>query len=264
MIADISQIIFEWILRWDQTLGIIISAGLSLALVWLYNQQKNILDEQRTLSAAEQKSKLRTRDYDLVSWATQFAALDIEDIPEPYHNTAMLYAEVENIGKGAAFDIESSLYIHSKDHKIAITTPLSHFTNTDQLSLNQEGESLGPGEHEYMTSFYDMEAAELPEEMQRSEITLGERITPSEILWILEDLGYYDVEIGILIHYSDQTGIRDAKRLITTKGNLREYRDINQALTHGEYPDVNKDGKYNHQIEDLFNLWGEEADSSSK
>lgn len=84
-----------------------------------------------------------------------------------------------------------------------------------------------------MTTSFTMDANKLSDEINESNISVDDSLTPSEVLWILQDIEVPHVDIGIFIHYKDGTGSREPIQLLTSKHELSPYSDIRTAYEHG-------------------------------
>lgn len=216
----------------------IIGLFLTGSLVWLYHQQRNILDRQAKLSESNHRAILRVRTYYMASWRDLYSfnketgiSMSVPGFPDRY---ASFSAYISNAGKGTAEDIRAELVIRTSGIKLSMTSTLGHMTNMDQQAFNQQGGILSPDDGEcLMTTHFSMESDKLSDEIDESSLSVDGSLTPSEVLWLLEDIGKKHVDIGIFIHYKDGTGDREPIQLLTSKHELTSYSDIRTAYEHG-------------------------------
>jgi hypothetical protein len=223
--------------------GLSIGGSLLLTgtLVVLYRQQRDILKRQSELTEAGQRALLRVLTYQLFSWADLYKyglqENDIQFVSEHLDGRSVLTAAISNPGRGYAENMRAELKISSPNYTSSVASPLTARTNTDQLAFQEgEGGIMPPEENEPMMyrSKFSFTEADLPEDFNESGVTTESLISPSELLWILGDLGEPKAKIGIFIHYRDGTGVRKPKQLLTTECELGDYQNITTLWRHGE------------------------------
>lgn len=220
----------------------LITVVLTGFLVYLYKQQSDILAQQKELSKSDQRALPRILTYRLFSWRTLYKYKqevgEFPDLPDHPERHAIFIGYLSNPGKGYADNLHIELQIRSPSFTFSIAPPLARWTNTDQMYFNEKGGVIAPEENEttmYTASFW-FSYADLPEEFVDSEITFDNFLTPSEILWALEDIGDSPVEIGLFLHYEDGTGVREPIQLLTSKIDLESYNDLTEAWRSGGKP----------------------------
>lgn len=216
----------------------ILSVGLYALLVVLYGQQRDILKRQTELAESSRRALPRVRTYFLYSCIDKVKfeqstgeKLDIPGYPETY---AGFVAYVSNNGKGYAKDVRAELVIKSPNMQYSATRALSHTTNMDQIAFNNHGGTLSPEEGEVtMVTGFVFAKDDLSKEIEKSGITVGDSVAPTELLWMLYKLDESPVQIAIFVHYKDGTGVREPIQLLTTEFDLSKQVDIRTAYEWG-------------------------------
>jgi len=231
----------------------LITVLLTGILVYLYKRQSEILDEQRRLSESDQRALPRILTYRLFSWRTMYQYKKegnvVPDLPGYPDRYAAFIAYLSNPGKGFAENLWVELRIKTPSFDFSFPKPISYNTNMDQMLFGElEGGVIAPEENEISmyTAAIWLTKEDLPEELLDSDVSHGERIAPTELLWLLEDLNETPVEIGLFIHYSDGTGICEPIQLLTSKAELESYNDLTETWRSGEMPSGN--------LEPIFSL----------
>lgn len=230
-------------------IGPFVSILLTGLLVWLYRQQKQILERQTKLTESNHRAILRVRTYNLFSWRDlhyfgKDTGLDISELRIP-GRYSIFTAYISNAGKGTAENMRAELVLKTSSETYSVTSPLSHMTNIDQIAFNDKGGVLAPADGEsLMVSKFSFSSDNFPDLIEESDITIEDNFSPSEFLWILEDMGVSYVEIAIFIHYEDGTGMRAPIQLLTSKHSLEPYLDIRTAYEWG--------GPIDHDLEPIF------------
>jgi len=235
VLQSINQGLFNAI----SVLGTVLAVVLNGFLVYLYRQQKDILERQTELTEAEQKSLPRIRTYRLFSWQDLYRYeqeigedLDLRGMPDRY---SMFMAKISNSGKGFMKDVYAELVIETPSYRHSVSSALAHNTNMDQVIFSGEGGALAPEEGEVlMTSQFSFSREDIEEEIEESGISVDEPVSPSELLWILERIDETPVRIGVFVHYRDGTGIREPISLLATECELDRYADLREAWEWGK------------------------------
>jgi len=244
ILFSFNQLSLELIRELIQIIAPLTTVVLTGVLVYLYKQQSRILDRQRELTEANQRALIRVLTYDLFAWPYLFHYYHqegpVDDIPEIPDHCAFFSSYLSNPGKGYAENMYSELQIRSPSHTISSIHPLVAQTNTDQLAFqNTQGGVIAPEENEislYQSSFW-LDKDKLPNELTEVGMSIGDTVSPSEILWLLEEINESPVEIGIFIHYEDGTGVQEPIQLLTSKSELDGYHDITKVWRTGSDPD---------------------------
>lgn len=240
-------------------LGPIISVVLSALLVALYFSQYKILKRQTELTETGQRALPRIRTYRLYSWLDKYQGNvesgEIIEAPGFSDHGALFWAVISNSGTGFAENIRAELVIKSPSYKYSVTAPLAHRTNMDQMAFNDQGGVLSPEEDEvHMVSQLRFSRDNLNTEIKESGLSVGEHVSPSELLWMLESIEESPVRIAIFIHFIDGTGRQKSKQLLTTQSDLKPYADLRTTYERGGSVDEGID------LQPDFN-YGDETDS---
>lgn len=221
----------------------LITAILTVLLVFLYYKQSKILDRQKELNESEQRALPRILTYRLFSWKTLFQYEEeigpLPDLPDHPDRYAIFNAYLTNPGKGIAEDLHIELQISSPSYSFLAGDVLARWTNTDQMSFNDDGGAIAPEENEvtlYTGSFWYPEQ-KIPDDLLHKDISYDPFLTPSELLWVLEENDESPVKIGLFFHYKDGTGIREPIQLLTSKVELDSYADLTEAWRSGDPTD---------------------------
>lgn len=210
----------------------ILTVILTGLLVWLYKKQSKILERQKELIEAEGRALPRILTYRMFSQRDLIQFQQYADLPEsPWDdkNVASFIAYMKNPGKGYATDIRVELRIRSDNFQLSTSDPLARNTNVDQLAYDgTDGGVIAPEENNLLpyVAKLTFQSEGLPEEFINSDIKYEDIISPSEIFWILNDIGESYVDIGIFIHYKDETGSKSPIQLHTSRSDLEEYSDL--------------------------------------
>ena len=176
--------------------------------------------------------------------------IDLPGLPDHY---ASFTALVSNSGTGFAEDILIELVIESPSNRYSVTVPLTHKTNMDQIAFSGDGGVLSPEEGEVlMTAHLAFSREELAEDIQESGVSVNDRVSPSELLWMLEKNGESPVNLAVFIHFKDGTGVRNPKQLLTSQHQLSPYIDLRTAYEWG--------GPVEGDVEPVFEYSAEETD----
>ena len=223
---------FDIILRWGSVVSGLGSFVLTAGLVYLYQIQTNISNEQKALTENQHKSILRVEDYFIAS-AQDLDQMFRGEYPDWFIRCGFLSVTLSNFGKSAADDLYAKLYFEVDGTRLEIKSVMTHGTDFDSLAFTGHGGVIGPNERgiDYATQFHAQKST-LPFEWSVGE-DVPERLSPSEIMWTIADAGFDSVEIGIQIHFEDGTGKRNPLTIFTLDVDLQKYHDFRSACTFG-------------------------------
>jgi hypothetical protein len=217
----------------------VVSTILSALLVHLYRQQKDILKEQKELTESNQRALLRVLTYRLYSW-THFYRYSQEEIPLnirdfPEHHAAFI-AYVTNPGKGYIDNLWVELQINTPSHTHSTISPLVSKVNTDQLAFSDDMGGIVPPEQKdvqmYSAALW-FEAEKISDKLTDTGVSVDRSVSPTELLWMINESNEEYVNIGIFIHYRDGTGVREPIQLLTSKSQIEGYQDITKLWREG-------------------------------
>ena len=197
--------------------------------------QTEIQKQQKSLSESSHEAILRVDDYKLVS------EKDLEDFrrqaglsDEDAVNMGGLIIHLSNFGKGAADDLRTRITFHGEELFLEVDTLLTYGSHLDPLAFTGEGGVLGPGEKEVsFTSGFSVSKSTLTGDwdLQGDEPDV---LSPTEIMWLMQDAGERKVEVSMDIRYQDGVGEGEPKTLFRKNIDLRKCRDFSSIEHTGE------------------------------
>ncbi|WP_144049540.1 hypothetical protein [Halorubrum salipaludis] len=224
-----------WLMNWAPVITGVGSFVLTAGLVYLYKIQTEIQEQQKSLSESSHEAILRIEDYGL---ASQY---DITDIREEAGlgrddsiNSGVVIVRLSNFGKAAADDLRAELYFDGGQSYLSINTILSYGSHFDPLAFTGEGGVIGAEEKDVrFHSEFSVSKDELPErwDLEGSE---PDMLSPTEVMWLIQDSGEQEIEVGLKIHYRDGVGYGEPKTLFRSRVDLGDIQDFRSIEHVGE------------------------------
>ena len=234
--------LLDWLQEWASAISGLGSLVLTAGLVYLYKLQHSIQVTQTELTQSQQRPILRIEDYRLFSGANVRQILDEEDMhPDSYHPRGFLIAMVSNFGKGAADGLHAELYFDTGDTSLLINSVLDHGGHIDPIAFSEDGGVIGAEERDvFLNSQFITPKTKIPDEWT-VEKDAPEFLTPTEVMWCIQNGGNKRVEIGMRVLYNDETDTIRHKTIFKSDVNLRKCADFESIQSHGEpiYPNTN-------------------------
>lgn len=224
----------QGILQWAPVISGLGALILTAGLVYLYKIQADILGQQTNLLENQHEAKLRVENYFVASAQDLADIFDVDDYPKWLIRTGFLVISLSNFGKGTADDIRALLYFDGDDSYLEINSVMMQGGHLDPIVHTGQGGVLGANERNVrFASWFQASRDALPDDwIPSSEEPAW--LTPSEILWAIEDSGVRTIKMGIEIHFKDGTGRRDPIPLFVNEVDLRKRRDFRSAHELGE------------------------------
>lgn len=222
-------------------IGTLVSIILSALLVYLYRQQSHILEEQTELTKSNHKALPRVQNYNLLSWRDLFYLQEEMgenlEIPGLSIRYGFFHCVISNVGKGVAEDLRIEMVIQTPNDIFSATTPLMYRTNMDQLAYAEEGEVLASGEGPVrMFGAIIWTREDILDKIEETTVKIEDSLSPTELIWVLWDLGVPYVHTAIFIHYEDGTGNPEPIQLHTSRHELTQYHDMKDIYDMGDPP----------------------------
>lgn len=217
------------------------SLVLTAGLVYLYKMQHNIQIKQTKLTENQQRPILRIEDYRLFSGADVEQVLDQEDLtPDSYQPRGILLATVSNFGKGAADGLHAELVFETEDALLQINSVFDHGGHIDPIAFSGDGGVIGAEERDVVLNCQFMSPKEKIPDKWIVEEDAPELLTPTEIMWSIQNSGNKRVEVVMRVLYNDATGTTANKTIFRSGVNLRECPDFGSIQVCGEplYPNI--------------------------
>ena len=236
------NILLDWLQEWASVISGLGSLVLTAGLVYLYKLQHNIQVTQTELTQNQQRPILRIEDYRLFSGTRVSQILEEENInPDSYQPRGFLIAMVSNFGKGAADGLHAELYFDTEESFLRINSVLHHGGHIDPIAFSEDGGVIGAEEQDvFLNSQFIARKTEMPDEWT-IEKDAPEFLTPTEVMWCIQNGGNKRVEIGMRVLYNDETDTIRHKTIFKSDVNLRKCADFESIQSHGEpiYPNTN-------------------------
>jgi len=233
--------VLDWLQDWSSVISGLGSLVLTAGLVYLYKRQHNIQIKQTELIENQQRPILRIEDYRLFSGADVEQVLNQEDLtPDSYHPRGVLLAAVSNFGKGAADGLHAELVFETEDELLRITSVFDHGGHIDPIAFSEDGGVIGAEEQDVVLNCHFMSPKEKVPDEWVVEKDASELLTPTEIMWSIENSGNKRVEVAMRVLYNDATGETVNKTIFRSEVNLRKCTDFGSIQVCGEplYPNV--------------------------
>ena len=203
--------------------------------------QHNIQMKQTELIENQQRPILRIEDYRLFSGADIERIINQEDLnPNSYHPRGVLLAIVSNFGKGAADGLHAELVFDTEDALLRINSVFDHGGHIDPIAFSEDGGVIGAEERDvFLNCQFTAPKEKIPDEWVVEE-DAPELLTPTEIMWSIQNGGNERVEVLMRVLYNDATGATDYKTIFRSDVNLTECVDFGSIQVCGEpiYPNI--------------------------
>lgn len=208
---------------------------LTASIAYLAFRQWTVAESQKQLTAAQQRARVRVEYIRVLSHEDLNYRLDVPNNIQQ-QQAARLQLELSNFGKGPADDLRITMVVSDDHRKQTRIIPLSHGGNLEAAVLNDHGGILGAEEKEtgFAAGLF-FERDTLFKEWISNKSELHRFLTPTELMWELEDSGYDEIRFQMKMEYIDGTGVRDPIDLLDVQIDLREHRDFRQAIELGDW-----------------------------
>ena len=232
-----------WLQEWGSVISGLGSLVLTAGLVYLYKLQHDIQVTQTELTQNQQRPILRVEDYRLFSGASVQQILEEgkEEVqPESYQPRGVLLALVSNFGKGAADGLRAELYFETENAYLRINSVLDHGGHIDPIAFSGDGGVIGAEERDvFLNCQFMTPRTKIPDEWT-IERGAPEFLTPTEVMWCIQNGGNERVEVGIRVLYNDETGTTQHKPIFKADVNLRKCTDFESIQDRAEpiYPNT--------------------------
>lgn len=231
----------DWLQDWSSVISGLGSLVLTAGLVYLYKMQHDIQVKQTELTENQQRPILRIEDYRLFSGADVEQILHQEDLPlDSYQPRGILLALVSNFGKGAADGLHAELVFDTEDALLRITSVFDHGGHIDPIAFSEDGGVIGAEERDvFLNCHFTTPKEEIPDEWT-VEKDSPDLLTPTEIMWSIQNGGNERVEVTMRVLYNDVTGTTKTKTIFKSDVNLRKCIDFAAIQDCGEpiYPNI--------------------------
>lgn len=217
------------------------SLVLTASLVYLYKMQHDILAKQTDLTENQQRAILRIEDYRLFCGADVEGALYDENWhPDSYQPRGLLLARVSNFGKGAADELYAELCFDTENVLLRISSVFDHGGHINPIAFSEDGGVIGAEERNVLLNCQFITPKEkLPDEWA-IEKDAPELLTPTEIMWCIQNGGNERVDITMRVLYNDAAGINKNKTIFKLDVDLKKCTDFGSIQDYGEptYPNI--------------------------
>jgi hypothetical protein len=235
------NLILDWFRNWSSVISGLGSLVLTFYLVYLYKLQHDIQTKQTELTENQQRPILRIEDYQLFSGADVEQVLNQEDLnPNSYQPRGFLLAIVSNFGKGPADGLRAELVFDTEDALLRITSVFDHGGHIDPIAFSEDGGVIGAEERDVFLNCQFMVLKEkIPDEWVVEE-DARELLTPTEIMWSIQNGGNERVEVTMRVLYNNATGVTDYKTIFRSDVDLTKCGDFGLIQDRGEpiYPNI--------------------------
>jgi len=204
-------------------------------------KQTELQNKQTELTENQQRPILRIEDYQLYCGAdVEQVAYEQHLVNGSYQPRGLLRALVSNYGKVAADGLHAELVFKTENTLIRINSVFDHGGHIDPIAFSEDGGVIGAEERYVpLNCQFITPKEELPDEWIIKNDT-PELLTPTEIMWSIQNGGNERVDVVMRVLYNDGTGRTDNKTIFNSSVELRKCTDFGSIQDCGEplYPNV--------------------------
>jgi len=231
----------NWLQDWSSVIAGLGSLVLTGGLVYLYKMQHDIQVKQTELTENQQRPILRIEDYQLFSGADVEQILNENEMPlNSYQPRGFLLAIVSNFGKGAADGLHAEVVFDTGDVLLRITSVFDHGGHIDPIAFSEDGGVIGAEERDvFFNCQFTTPKEKVPDEWI-VEKDSPDLLTPTEIMWAIQNGGKDRVEVTMRVLYNDVTGTTKYKTIFKSDIDLKKCSDFASIQVNGEpiYPNL--------------------------